>query len=30
MKDLEIIELDRDMIYDITLWRHFIYVADHA
>jgi len=27
-KDLEINELDRDMIYDRTLWRRLIHVAD--
>jgi hypothetical protein len=27
-KDLEINELNRDMIYDRTLWRHLILVAD--
>jgi len=27
-KDLEVNELDPNMVYDITLWRNLIYVAD--
>jgi len=27
-KDLEINELDRNMVYDKTLWRNLIHVAD--
>ena len=27
-KDLEVNELDPNMVYDITLWRHLIHVAD--
>jgi hypothetical protein len=29
-KDLEIKELDRNMVYDRTLWRNLIHVADPA
>jgi len=27
-KDLGVNELDPNMVFDITLWRHLIYVAD--
>jgi len=27
-KDLEINELEKDMVFDRTLWRHLIHVAD--
>jgi len=27
-KDLEVNELDSNLVYDITLWRHLIHVAD--
>ena len=30
IKDLEVNELDQNMIYDITLWRNLIYVADNT
>jgi len=29
-KDLEVNELDPNMVFDRTLWRHLIHVADPA
>jgi len=28
MKDIEINELEEDMVFDISLWRRLIHVAD--